>query len=353
MPKREKMSKTFFAERRGFVEDRSRPTDLSVAVAPRNKSRARKERLPSDEGDRPESRMRFKKAGDVKQLADRSINYSAFVIAILISTAWLLSTNLLHFVLRGQLFLSSYRLLAIATGVAWGCIVAWATNVPQVLYFYRPGGRNKNQRRLFVMSAVGLFVSSSALVILGVAQVFPVEDDPILTCIAVLLVIIGLLPLILGCARTWRYIYFTDPRGVYIAYTGQVLQPNTLYRTGLTWKTPALEHYLESEENKISQLRFKDGTFELRYDATVSFPETPVAPEEYKVDPLMYCDAASEFLLEHLQTQCAKFTGMQCMKMLQGLKPVEEYVYVPVLEPEGYEIPIRMRWSGKFKLSDV
>jgi hypothetical protein len=41
------------------------------------------------------------------------------------------------------------------------------------------------------------------------------------------------------------------------------------------------------------------------------------------------------------------------MKMLQGMKPVEEYVYVPALEPKGYEIPIRMRWSGKFKLSDV
>jgi hypothetical protein len=132
-----------------------------------------------------------------------------------------------------------------------------------------------------------------------------------------------------------------------------VLQPNTLYRTGLTWKTPALEHYLESEENKISRLRFKDGTFELRYDATVSFPETPVVSEECKVDTLAYCNAASEFLLEQLQTQCAKFTGMQCMKMLQGMKPAEEYVYVPALEPKGYEIPIRMRWSGKFKLSDV
>jgi hypothetical protein len=348
------MSKSFFAERRGYVEDKARPTAVPVVVvAPRNKSRARMERAPIDEGDRPERHLRVRKGGEVKQLANQSINYSAFVIATLIPTAWLLSANLLQFVLRGQLFLSSYRLVAVATGVAWGCIVAWATNVPQVLYFYRPGGRNKNQRRLFVMSAVGLFVSASALVILGVAQVSPIEDDPFLMCIVASLVIIGLLPIILGCAGTWRYIYFTDSRGVYIAYTGQVLQPNTLYRTGLTWKTPALEHYLESEENKISQLRFKDGTFELRYDATVSFPETPVAPEECKVDPLAYCEAASEFLLEQLQTQCAKFTGMQCMKMLQGLKPVEEYVYVPALEPKGYEIPIRMRWSGKFKLSDV
>jgi hypothetical protein len=348
------VSKSFFAERRGFVEDKARPADLpDVMVAPRNTSRARPKRLPLNEGDRPERRMRFGKGGEVKQLANKSINYSAFVIATLIPTAWLLSANLLQFALSGQMVFSSYRVMAVATGVAWGCIVAWATNVPQVLYFYRQGGRNKNQRRLFVASAVGLFVSTSALVILGVAQVSPIEDDPVLMCIVASLVIIGLLPIILGCARSWRYIYFTDPRGVYIAYTGQVLQPNTLYRTGLTWKTPALEHYLESEENKISRLRFKDGTFELRYDATVSFPETPVVSEEYKVDPLAHCNAASEFLLEQLQTQCARFTGMQCMKMLQGLKPVEEYVYVPALEPKGYEIPVRMRWSGKFKLSDV
>ncbi|HEU0178917.1 MAG TPA: hypothetical protein VFV58_32025 [Blastocatellia bacterium] len=348
------MAKSFVAERRGFVEDKARPIDLKVVVsAPRNTSRARQERRIPDERDRPERRMQFRKGGEVKQLANKSINYSAFAIATLIPTVWLLSANLLHFVLSGQLFLSSYRLAAVATGVVWGCIVAWATNVPQVLYFYRPGGRNKNQRRLFVMSAVGLFVSTSALVILGVAQVSTIEDDPVLMCVVASLVIIGLLPIILGCARTWRYIFFTDSQGVYIAYTGQVLQPNTLYRTGLTWKTPALEHYLESEENKISRLRFKDGTFELRYGATVSFPETPVAPEECKVDPLAYCEAASQFLLEQLQTQCARFTGMQCMKMLQGMRPVEEYVYVPALEPKGYEIPIRMRWSGKFTLSDV
>jgi hypothetical protein len=131
------------------------------------------------------------------------------------------------------------------------------------------------------------------------------------------------------------------------------LQPNTLYRTGLTWKTPALEHHLESEENKIYQLHFKDGTFELRYDATVNFPETPVAPEECKMDSLALYEAASDFLLEELQRQCAKFTGMQCMKMQPGLKPAEEYVSVPALEPKGYEVPIRMRWSGKFKLSNV
>ena len=351
MPKREKTSKSFFAERRGFVEVETLSIDVpAVTVASRKTS---KKRQPIDEGDHPDSRMRLRKGGEVKQLANKSINYSAFVIATLIPTAWLLSANLLQFMLSGQLFLSSYRLAAVATGAAWGCIVAWAMNVPQVLYFYRPGGRNKDQRRLFVTSAIGLFVSASALVLLGVAQVSPIEDDPVLMCILASLVIIGLLPIILGCARSWRYIYFTDPRGVYIAYTGQVLQPNTLYRTGLTWKTPALEHYLESEEIKISRLRFKDGTFELRYDATVSFPETPVVSEECKVDPLAHCNAASEFLLDQLQTQCAKFTGMQCMKMLQGMKPVEEYVYVPALEPKGYEIPIRMRWSGKFKLSDV
>jgi hypothetical protein len=348
------MPKSFFAERIGVVEDKARQDDLPViAVATRNTTRARSKRRPPDETDRPEIRLQFKKVSEVKQLASKAINYSAFGIATLIPTAWLLSANLLQFVLSGNLSLSSYRLAAIATGVVWGCVIAWATNVPQVLYFYRPGGGNKNQRRLFVMSAVGLFVSASALVILGVAQVSPIEDDPVLMCIVASIVIIGLLPIIQGCAKTWRYIYLTDPRGIYIAYTGQVLQPNTLYRTGLTWKTPALEHYLESEENKISRLRFKDGTFELRYDAKVSFPETPVVSEECKVDQLAHFEAASKFLLEQLQTQCAKYTGMQCMKMLQGLKPVEEYVYVPALEPKGYEIPVRMRWSGKFSLLDV
>ena len=350
----EKTPKSFLAERAGFGGGKARTTVVPVvAIASRRTTRARPEREPIDEGDRTERRAPFRNGGEIKQLANQSINYSAFAIATLIPTAWLLSANLLQFVLIGDLLLSPYRLAAIATGIVWGCIVAWATNVPQVLYFYRPGGRNKKQRRLFVTSAVGLFVSASALVILGVTQVSPIEDNPVLMLVVASLVIIGLIPLTLGCARSWRYIYFTDPRGVYIAYTGQVLQPNTLYRTGLTWKTPALEHYLESEENKISRLRFKDGAFELRYNATVSFPETPEAPEDCKVDPLAHSNAASEFLRGQLQKQCAKFTGMQCMKMLEGMKPVDEYVYVPTLEPEDYEIPIRMRWSGRFTLSDV
>ena len=355
------MSNSLFAERRGFVEDKGRRTGVPVAaVAARKARKARPEPAPPDEGDRPESEgdrpesgVRFRKRGEVKQLANKSINYSAFVIATLIPAAWLIAANLLQYALTDQLFPSPYRLIAVGTGVVWGCIIAWVTNVPQVLYFYRPGGRNKNQRRLFVASALGVFVSASALVILGVIQVSPIEEDPVLMCVVASFVIIGLLPVILGCAKSWRYIYFTDPRGVYIAYTGQILQPNTLYRTGLSWKTPALEHFMESEENNVFKLRFKDGAFELRYNATVSFPETPVAPEECKMDPLAHCNAASEFLLKQLQTQCAKYTGMQCMKMLQGMKPVEEYIYVPALEPEGYEIPIRMRWSGKFKLSDV
>ena len=350
----EKVSKSFFAERRGFVEDKARTAVAPiVAITSRGANRARPEGEPIDEGDRPERGKRFRNGGEVKQLANQSINYSAFVIATLIPTALFLSADLLRFVLSGDLSISPSRLAAIATGILWGCIVAWVTNVPQVLYFYRPGGRNKKQRRLFLASAVGLFVSASALAVLGVAQVSPIEDYPVLTLMVASLVIIGLLPMTLGCARSWRYIYLTDPRGVYIAYTGQVLQPNTLYRTGLSWKTPALEHYLESEEDKISKLRFKDGAFELRYSATVSFPETPVMPEEFKVDPLAHLNAASEFLLEQFQKQCAKFTGMQCMKMLEGMKPVEEYVYIPALEPEGYEIPIRMRWSGRYRLSDV
>jgi len=297
--------------------------------------------------------MLFRKRDTIKQLASKSVNRSAFVIATLIPITWLLFTILLQFILGDHKILATHRLVAVATGVVWGGIVGWATNVPQVLYLYRPGGRNKAQRRLFIVSVIGLFVSLFALIILGVVQMSPFENDPMLTYTVAPLVIIGLFPLMRGCAKRWRHIYITDPRGVYIAYTGQVLQPNTLYRTGLTWRTPALEHYMESEENKIYQLRFKDGTFELRYDATVDFPETPVATEECRMDPHALYSAASDFLLTEFQAQCARFTGMQCMKMLQGLKPVEGYVPVPALEPEGYEVPIRMRWSGKFKLSDT
>ncbi|MGH9935436.1 MAG: hypothetical protein ACREAM_04265 [Blastocatellia bacterium] len=297
--------------------------------------------------------MRFRKKSKVKRLANKSFNYAAFATATFIPTVWLLSANLLQYLLREEELLSPYRLVAAGTGLMWGGIVAWITNVPQVLFFYRPGGRNRTQRCLFILSVVGVVISLSALVMLGVAQLSVITNDPVVTYIVASLVIIGLLPVMIGCAKHWRYIYITDPRGVYIAYTGQVLQPNTLYRTGLTWKTPALEHHLESEERKIYKLRFKDGTFELRCDATVSFPETPVASEECKIDPLALYRSASDFLLKHLQEQCVKFTGMQCMKMQPGLKPVDEYVHVPALEPEGYKIPIRMQWSGKFKLSDT
>jgi hypothetical protein len=202
------------------------------------------------------------------------------------------------------------------------------------------------------MSAVGLLISLSALALLGVELMSSIQDGPTFTYALAALAIIGLLPIMGGCARSWRYIQITDPRGVYIAYTGQALQPNTLYRTGLTWKTPALEHHLEFEENQIRHLRFKDGSFELRYNATVEFPETPIAPDDCSIDPIALTKAASAFLLEQLQRQCARFTGMQCMKMQPGLRPVEEYVPVPTIMPEGYEINIRMRWSGKFKLSD-
>src|SRR5215813_12334981 len=178
----EKMSKSFFAERRGFVGGKARTAAAPVvAITTRNTKRARPDGELIDEGDPPDRRVRFRNGGEVKQLANQSINSSAFVIATLIPTAWLLSANLLRFVLSGDLYLSPIRLAAMATGIVWGCIVAWATNVPQVLYFYRPGGRNKKQRRLFVASAVGLFVSASALAILGVAQVAPIEDYPFLT----------------------------------------------------------------------------------------------------------------------------------------------------------------------------
>jgi hypothetical protein len=297
--------------------------------------------------------MRIGKKVNAQQLANRSINYFAFFTATIIPTIWLTFANLVSYILRNENLIQPQRLAALVTGLVWGLIVAWATNVPQVLYFYRPGGRNKAQRRLFVMSALGLLISLSALALLGVALMSSIEDGPMIAYALEALAIIGLLPIINGCARSWRYIQITDPRGVYIAYTGQALQPNTLYRTGLTWKTPALEHHLEFEENQIRHLRFKDGSFELRYSATVEFPETPAAPDDCRIDPIALSKAASNFLLEQLQRQCARFTGMQCMKMQPGLRPVEEYIPVPAIKPKGYEIPIRMRWSGKFKLSDT
>ncbi|HEX2490181.1 MAG TPA: hypothetical protein VHR27_12275 [Blastocatellia bacterium] len=255
--------------------------------------------------------------------------------------------------MRNERLLQPYRLTALVSGVVWGIIVGWTTNVPQVLYFYRPGGKNKAQRRLFVLGSLGLLASLSALALLGVALMSSMEDTPLITYALSSLAIIGLLPIIRGCAKPWRYIQIADQRGVYIAYTGQALQPNTLYRTGLTWKTPALEHHLEFEENQIRHLRFKDGAFELRYIATVEFPETPIAPDDCRIDSIALSKAASGFLLEQLQRQCARFTGMQCMKMQPGLRPVEEYVPVAAISPKGYEVHIRMRWSGKFKLSDT
>jgi len=297
--------------------------------------------------------MRIGKKGNVKQLANKSINYSAFLTATLIPTIWLLFANLAPFILRNERLLQPHRLTALGAGVVWGFIVGWTTNVPQVLYFYRPGGKNKAQRRLFVLGALGLLTSISALALMGVALMSSTEDAPLITYALSSLTIIGLLPVIRGCSRSWRYIQISDQRGVYIAYTGQALQPNTLYRTGLTWKTPALEHHLEFEENQIRHLRFKDGSFELRYIATVEFPETPIAPDDCRIDSIALSKAASGFLLEQLQRQCARFTGMQCMKMQPGLRPVEEYVPVAAISPKGYEVHIRMRWSGKFKLSDT
>jgi hypothetical protein len=297
--------------------------------------------------------MGFRKSGNVKQLANRSVNHSAATLAIIIPTIWILVANLLQFLINGGEWLRVHRLVALAIVILWGGIVAWVLNVPQVLYLYRPGGKNKAQRRLFILSVLGLLISLSALVILGLVQMSSVVEGPLLTFVVAPIVILGLLPIAIGCAKPWRYIYLTDPRGVYVAYTGQVLQPNTRYRTGLTWKTSALEHFLETEEDKIHPIKFKDGTFELRYSATVSFPETPVAPEKCIIDPRELSKASSDFLLRHLQAHCLKHTGMQCMKMEPGFKPVEESVDVPARTPKGYMIPIRMRWSGKFKLSDT
>jgi len=299
---------------------------------------------------RHEENARLKKKRKATRLPNLSFNYSAFLMASFIPTAWALLANLLQYLMRGDDPLQPHRLTAVGVGVLWGAIVAWITNVPQVLYFYRPGGRKK---ALFILSIFGVVISLSALALLGVTLMSQFTDALVFTYALVSLAIIGLLPIMVGCAKHWRYIYITDPRGVYIAYTGHVLQPNILYRTGLTWKTPALEHHLETEECKIHPLRFKDGVFELRYEATVEFPETPVADEECKLDPQELYSVASDFLLRHLQAQCVKYTGMQCMKLQPGLKPVEEYVEATALEPKGYKLPIRMRWSGKFKLSNI
>src|SRR5262245_35638104 len=72
-----------------------------------------------------------------KQLISKSINHSAFVMAPLVPTTWMLFADLFQFLMRGGKLLAPYRLVAVATGVVWGGVAAWVTNVPQVLYFYR------------------------------------------------------------------------------------------------------------------------------------------------------------------------------------------------------------------------
>src|SRR5215475_4390408 len=100
----EKMSKSFFAERRGFVGGKARTAAAPVvAITPRDTNRARQEGDHVDEGAPPDRRMQFRQGGEVKQLANQAINSSAFVIATLIPTALLLLANLLRFVLSGEL----------------------------------------------------------------------------------------------------------------------------------------------------------------------------------------------------------------------------------------------------------
>src|SRR5262249_60661893 len=105
--------------------------------------------------------------------------------------------------------------------------------------FYRPGGKNRAQRRLFVTSALGLLISLSALALLGVALMSSMEDAPLIIYVLSASAIIGLLPIIRGCSKVWRYIQINDARGVYIAYTAQELQPDTSYLTWMTGRTRA------------------------------------------------------------------------------------------------------------------
>src|SRR5690606_6130304 len=160
---------------------------------------------------------------------NKSINYSAFLTATLIPTLWLLFANLASFILRNEKLFQPHRITALATGVVWGFIIAWTIHVTEVLYFYRPWGRKSEKRRMYVSSAIGLLISLSALALMGVALMSEIENGPIITYALASFAIIGLLPVIRGCAKNWRYIEITDPRGVYVAYTGQALQPNILY----------------------------------------------------------------------------------------------------------------------------
>src|SRR5499427_6223677 len=145
--------------------------------------------------------MRIGKKVIAQQLANRSINYFAFFTATIIPTIWLTFANLVSYILRNENLIQPHRLAALVTGLVWGLIVAWATNVPQVLYFYRPGGRNKAQRRLFVTSALGLLISLSALTLLGVALMSSIEDGPMIAYLLSALAIIGLLPIVRGCSK--------------------------------------------------------------------------------------------------------------------------------------------------------
>ena len=64
--------------------------------------------------------MRIGKRGNVKQLANKSINYSAFLTATLIPTIWLLFANLALFILRNERLLQPHRLTALRSGVCVG-----------------------------------------------------------------------------------------------------------------------------------------------------------------------------------------------------------------------------------------
>src|SRR5215813_13982820 len=150
---------------------------------------------------REDDRLRSKKKRKAKRLANQSFNYSAFLMASFIPTAWVLIADLIQFLMRGEVLLLPYRVVAVATGIVWGGIVAWITNVPQVLYFYRPGGGSKKQRWLFILSVLGIVISLSALALLGVTQMSEMPDVPILTYVVASFVMIGLLPIMIGCAK--------------------------------------------------------------------------------------------------------------------------------------------------------
>src|SRR5262245_33200867 len=93
---------------------------------------------------REDDRVRYKKKRKAKRLASQSFNYSAFVMASFIPTAWVLLANLIQFLMSGEVLLLPYRVVAVGTGIVWGGIVAWIRTCRRFCIFTDLGAGARN-----------------------------------------------------------------------------------------------------------------------------------------------------------------------------------------------------------------